>query len=296
MDLVFSSRGASRCWSTARCSSRARPRTIARDPRVQAVYLGEAGAWLTCCTSRVLRAGYGEAVVLSDIGFSLADGRVAGAAGPQRHRQDHADRHARRRHRAITPARIALGGARHHARCAPERRAAAGIGWVPQERNIFSSLTVEENLTAVARPGRVDACERVFDHVPAPGRAARATSAASCRAASSRCWRSAARWSLNPRLLLLDEPLEGLAPHHRRGAAARAARASSARRACRRSSSSRRRARSWASPIAPSILDRGRIVLCRATAPRSPTTPTRLETHLGVTEQKKGGPSPSPPH
>ena len=38
-------------------------------------------------------------------------------------------------------------------RCAPYQRAAAGIGWVPQERNIFKSLTVEENLTAVARPG-----------------------------------------------------------------------------------------------------------------------------------------------
>jgi ABC-type branched-subunit amino acid transport system ATPase component len=36
----------------------------------------------------------------------------------------------------------------------PDQRAHAGIGWVPQERNIFKSLTVEENLTAVARPGR----------------------------------------------------------------------------------------------------------------------------------------------
>ena len=38
-------------------------------------------------------------------------------------------------------------------RLRPEQRAAAGIGWVPQERNIFKSLSVEENLTAVARPG-----------------------------------------------------------------------------------------------------------------------------------------------
>ena len=38
-------------------------------------------------------------------------------------------------------------------RLKPEARAAAGIGWVPQERNIFKSLTVHENLTAVARPG-----------------------------------------------------------------------------------------------------------------------------------------------
>src|SRR5204863_7088579 len=42
---------------------------------------------------------------------------------------------------------------RELATLAPETRAMLGIGWVPQERNIFRSLTVEENLTAVARPG-----------------------------------------------------------------------------------------------------------------------------------------------
>src|SRR4029079_7428128 len=47
---------------------------------------------------------------------------------------------------------IALAG-RESAPLAPPQRAAPGIGWVPQERNIFKSLTVDENLTAVARPG-----------------------------------------------------------------------------------------------------------------------------------------------
>src|SRR5690349_4453447 len=47
---------------------------------------------------------------------------------------------------------IALDGA-EITRLRPDQRAHAGIGWVPQERNIFKSLTVEENLTAVARPG-----------------------------------------------------------------------------------------------------------------------------------------------
>lgn len=48
---------------------------------------------------------------------------------------------------------ITLGGVPLH-KLPSHERAAAGIGWVPQERNIFKSLTVDENLTAVARPAR----------------------------------------------------------------------------------------------------------------------------------------------
>src|ERR1700682_2903560 len=47
---------------------------------------------------------------------------------------------------------IRLGG-RDITRLRADQRAHAGVGWVPQERNIFKSLTVEENLTAIARPG-----------------------------------------------------------------------------------------------------------------------------------------------
>ena len=67
----------------------------------------------------------------------------------------------------------------------------AGIGWVAQEREIFPSLTVEENLTVAARPGPwdIDACTSCFRGWPS----AAATWAISCRAASSRCWRSRAR-------------------------------------------------------------------------------------------------------
>ena len=79
---------------------------------------------------------------------------------------------------------------RHHA-LRPDQRARAGIGWVPQERNIFRSLTVEENMTAVAQPGPWTV-ERVYEMFPRLANGA-ATSATSSRAASSRCWRSAAR-------------------------------------------------------------------------------------------------------
>ena len=78
----------------------------------------------------------------------------------------------------------------------PYRIAQAGIGLVPEGRQIFPTLTVEENLVATAprasarRAGRCDARLRVLS---APERAARAISATSSPAASSRCWRSAAR-------------------------------------------------------------------------------------------------------
>ena len=73
----------------------------------------------------------------------------------------------------------------------PYRRARLGVGFVPQEREIFRSLTVEENLEVAQRPGRWTLA-RVYDFFP-PCITAGATAAISSPAASSRCWRSAAR-------------------------------------------------------------------------------------------------------
>ena len=73
------------------------------------------------------------------------------------------------------------------------RRAHAGLGWVPQERFMFPSLTVEEHLTVVARAGGPWNLRARLQDFPAPGRAHGATWATSCRAASSRCSRSRER-------------------------------------------------------------------------------------------------------
>ena len=102
-----------------------------------------------------------------------------------------------------------LGGRALHT-LAPYERAAAGIGWVPQERNIFKSLTVHENLTAVARPGKwtPDSVYAMFDRL-----AERKGNLGTQLSGGEQQMLAVGRaLVLNPRLLLLDEPLEGLAP------------------------------------------------------------------------------------
>src|SRR3982751_4356857 len=98
-----------------------------------------------------LSAGYGEAVVLHDIGLSLAQGQtlaLLGRNGTGKTTLINTLAGATRQHGGT----ITLGGQPLH-KLSPHQRAAAGIGWVPQERNIFKSLTADENLSAVARAG-----------------------------------------------------------------------------------------------------------------------------------------------
>jgi branched-chain amino acid transport system ATP-binding protein len=95
-------------------------------------------------------------------------------------------------------------------RLRPDQRAHAGIGWVPQERNIFKSLTVEENLTAVARPGAWTTA-RVYELFPRL--AERRLNLGNQLSGGEQQMLAVGRaLVLNPRVILLDEPLEGLAP------------------------------------------------------------------------------------
>jgi len=111
---------------------------------------------------------------------------------------------------------IKLAGRALHT-LAPYERAAAGIGWVPQERNIFKSLTVHENLTAVARPARSGRTsspwtpERVYELFPRL--AERKSNLGTQLSGGEQQMLALGRaLVLNPTLLLLDEPCEGLAP------------------------------------------------------------------------------------
>src|SRR3954462_3964918 len=107
-----------------------------------------------------LSGGYGEAVVLTGVSFSLAGGEtlaLLGRNGTGKTTLMNTLAGATRQHAGT----ITLGGVALH-KLASFQRAATGIGWVPQERNIFKSLTVHENLTAVARPGKWTP-ERVYE-------------------------------------------------------------------------------------------------------------------------------------
>ncbi|MBS4083627.1 MAG: ABC transporter ATP-binding protein [Rhizobiales bacterium] len=155
-----------------------------------------------------LRAGYGEAVVLPDLSLILEQGRslaLLGRNGMGKTTLVNTIVGVTRRFSG----KIFLGG-KDITALRPDQRAAAGIGWVPQERNIFKSLTVTENLTAVAMPGTWTP-ERVFQMFPRLAER-RGNLGSQLSGGEQQMLAVGRALVLNPKLLLLDEPLEGLAP------------------------------------------------------------------------------------
>ncbi len=157
-------------------------------------------------------AGYGESIVLEDVSFKMNEGDSLALLG--------------RNGVGKTSLLVTLMGlTRLHggsirwagsdiARVPTYKRSRAGLGWVPQERHMFPSLTVEEHLTVVARSGagagpwNLQKIYQIF-----PRLLERRTNFGNQLSGGEQQMVAIGRALMtNPRILLLDEPMEGLAP------------------------------------------------------------------------------------
>ena len=157
---------------------------------------------------RHVTAGYGETVVLEDIDLTLGRGEHVSVIG--RNGVGKTTLLATiMGHTTLHRGEVMLGGARLD-RVPVFRRARSGLGFVPQEREIFPSLSVRENLEVAARPGPWTP-ERVFELFP--NLKARLSNMGDQLSGGEQQMLSIARALLtNPSVLLMDEPTEGLAP------------------------------------------------------------------------------------
>jgi branched-chain amino acid transport system ATP-binding protein len=233
-----------------------------------------------------MRAGYGDAVVLDDISLEVPEHgslAVLGRNGVGKSTL----LLSIMGYTVVSRGRVLWRGS-DVTRMEPHRRARGGIGWVAQEREIFPSLTLEENLTVAARAGRwdLDAVYGLF-----PRLAERRGNMGNQLSGGEQQMLAIARTLMtNPALLLLDEPLEGLAPIiveellavlgnvvRKEGMAAIVVEQKA------------RRILEFTDRAI--VLDRGRIVHVGDSAALA-RDPQRLEAHLGVGEGRRGAAAP----
>jgi branched-chain amino acid transport system ATP-binding protein len=153
-------------------------------------------------------AGYGDSIVLEQVSLSMQEGDSLALLG--------------RNGVGKTSLLVTLMGlTRLHAgkirwcgsdivRVPTYKRAHAGLGWVPQERYMFPSLTVEEHLTVVARGGKWD-LKKIYDIFPRL-QERRNNMGNQLSGGEQQMLAIARALMISPRILLLDEPMEGLAP------------------------------------------------------------------------------------
>jgi len=157
---------------------------------------------------RDVRAGYGDAVVLDNVSFELPENGSLAVLG--------------RNGVGKSTLFLTIMGytnfrrgnivwkGRDITRMAPHARARLGIGWVAQEREIFPSLTVEENLTVASRPGRWT-LDAIYGMLPRL-RERKSNLGNQLSGGEQQMLAIARALMTNPKMLILDEPMEGLAP------------------------------------------------------------------------------------
>ena len=156
-----------------------------------------------------LTAGYGDAIVLDDVSLALDEGGSLALLG----RNGVGKTTLLLTLLGLTRlkrGRVAFRG-EDITRVPTWRRAQAGLGWVPQERLMFASLTVEEHLTAVERRGGSWNLERVYRLFPRLEERKR-NYGLQLSGGEQQMLAIARALMTNPKVLLLDEPMEGLAP------------------------------------------------------------------------------------
>ncbi|WP_245478025.1 ABC transporter ATP-binding protein [Bradyrhizobium guangxiense] len=155
-----------------------------------------------------LNVGYGEGIVISGLSFAIEAGGSLAVLG-----RNGAGKStlmlALAGHLTPRSGRIRFRG-NEIADLAPHRRCRLGIGWVPQGREIFAPLTVEENLQIAATNGPWT-IERIFEMFPSL-KARRTNFGDQLSGGEQQMLAIGRALVTTPRLLLLDEPLEGLAP------------------------------------------------------------------------------------
>jgi branched-chain amino acid transport system ATP-binding protein len=155
-----------------------------------------------------LRAGYGATVVLEALDLRIGRGECVAVLG--RNGVGKSTLLATiMGHTTVQDGAILFAG-QNIGRWRPHRRALAGLGWVPQEREVFPSLTVQDNLAVARRPGAWSMA-RAFELFPRLRERARHLGQA-LSGGEQQMLAIARALVGNPSVLLMDEPFEGLAP------------------------------------------------------------------------------------
>ncbi len=167
--------------------------------------MAEAGAALEL---EGVSAGYGETVVLDDVSLSVREGESISIIG--RNGVGKTTLLATvMGHTSLHRGAVRFKG-RDISRLAVHRRSLAGLGYVPQEREIFPSLSLRENLEVAARPGPWTT-EAVFELFP-PLRERQTNGGHQLSGGEQQMLAIGRALMGNPSVVLMDEPSEGLAP------------------------------------------------------------------------------------